>query len=56
MIERRLRRLRNWEALNVFLMPALALWIWPEIDDPAGWLIRAPALFMVSLLLAQGAL
>ena len=50
----RLRRLRDWEAVSVVVMPAIAVYVWPEIDGLAGWLIRVPALVMVSLILAQG--
>lgn len=50
----RLRRLRDWEGIAVGLMPAIAVYVWPEIDSLGGWLIRVPALAMVSLILAQG--
>lgn len=55
-ITTRLRRLRDWEEAAVLLMPAIAVYVWPEIDSYEGFLIRATPLVMVSLILAQGTL
>ncbi len=55
-ILRRLRWLRNWELVNVFLLPAVFIWLWIEGGGAVSWQLRVPALVMVSYLLAQGTL
>lgn len=55
-LQRRLRHLRNWEALNIVLMPTLATWVWINGASPVAWSARLPALTLVSFILAQGTL
>jgi hypothetical protein len=54
-LQRRLRHLRNWEAIDVVLIPCLCAWIWLRSGSPVAWSTRLPALALVSLVLAQGA-
>lgn len=49
----RIRRLRNWEAGNILLLPFLFLWIWLR-NDSIAWLVRLPALALLLAMLVQG--
>jgi hypothetical protein len=53
---RRLTLLRNLEAINVVLIPAFLVGIWMDSEGPVVWLVRILPLFLVSFVLAQGAL
>jgi hypothetical protein len=54
-LARRLRSLRNWEALNVLLLPALLAGGWITRQSDVSWGVRLPPLLLVSAVLAQGA-
>lgn len=55
-LQRRLTYLRNWELLNVVLIPAGVALMWRSTGDAAtAWRLRWIGLVFVSLLLLQGA-
>lgn len=51
----RLRYLRNWEFLNVFLLPACLAVVITSLEIPT-WLLYSYSLFLICLVLAQGTL
>ncbi len=55
-LQRRLTYLRNWELLNVVLIPAAVVLMWRTTGDAAtAWCLRWIGLAFVSFLLMQGA-
>ncbi|MBC8078356.1 MAG: hypothetical protein H7Y32_19910 [Chloroflexales bacterium] len=54
-ITHRLRYLRDWEFLNVFLLPACLAVVIASLELPT-WLLYSYSLFLICLVLAQGAL
>lgn len=54
-IAHRLRYLRNWEFLNVFLLPACLAVVITSLELPT-WLLYSYSLFLICLVLAQGTL
>lgn len=54
-IRRRLRWLRNWEAANVLILPALLVTAWGRSDHQGAWALRVSALGLAAWLLASSA-
>jgi hypothetical protein len=54
-LERRLRSMRNLEALNAVLLPAFFLYLWLDGGAQVGWGWRLPPMLLGSFLLLQGA-
>lgn len=54
-VQQRLRYLRNWELMNVALIPAIVVLMWRSTgDSAASWTLRWIAVAFVSYLLLQG--
>lgn len=52
---RHFRTLRNGEAVNAVLLPALLAWRWSGGTTAPQWAVRLPGLLLLSFLLIQGA-
>lgn len=55
-IERRLRYLRNGEAVNLLFLPSTFGWIWRRAEHPVNWPLRVLSLVVVLYILFQGSL
>jgi hypothetical protein len=53
-VVRRVRNLRNWEAINIVLLPVLFVWVWTRSDARIFWSVRTPPLVLVIYILLQG--
>lgn len=55
-LKRRLRYLRNGEAVNLLVLPTTFGWLWSRSDAAVNWPLRVAALSILLYVLAQGSL
>ena len=55
-IKRRLRHLRNGEAINLFILPSVFIWLWKGADASVNWFLRVLSLVVLLYILFQGSL